>query len=94
MSVLERLLDGHASQLLARVSRNGPPEAVIVRRSIVPAVSALREDQLVEAACSESTGMICAPVASAGGDELPAGNERLLVGEREVDSLAERDDRR
>ena len=39
--------------------------------------------------------MICAPVASAScGDELAADDERLLVGQREVDPLAQRGDGR
>ena len=38
--------------------------------------------------------MIAAPVASAElGDELTADDQRLLVGEREIDALTERGDR-
>ena len=47
------------------------------------------------AECSESTGSSCAPVASASvRHELAAHHEALLVGEREVDALAERRHRR
>ena len=47
------------------------------------------------AECSESTGISWAPVASASArHELAADDERLLVGERDVDALGERDDRR
>ena len=45
--------------------------------------------------CSESIGSSVAPVASAScGDELAADDERLLVGQREVDALPQRRDRR
>ena len=73
--------------------RNGPPEAVRISRSTVPGRSAA--SSWCSAECSESTGMIAAPVACAScGDELAADDQRLLVGERQIDPLAERRDRR
>ena len=73
--------------------RNGPPDAVIVSPVGVPTGSPA--SSWCSAACSESTGRIRAPVASASWvTELAADDERLLVGEREVDALAQRRDRR
>ena len=73
--------------------RNGPPEAVRISRSTVPGRSAA--SSWCSAECSESTGMMLrAGRLRELRDELAADDERLLVGEREVDPLAERGDRR
>ena len=73
--------------------RNGPPEAVMTRRSTVPGPLAV--DQLVQRGVLGVDG----DELRAGGlaerhHELAADDERLLVGERDVDPLGERDDRR
>ena len=73
--------------------RNGPPDAVSTSFSTVPGRSPA--SSWCSAECSESTGRICAPVRlGQRHDELAADDERLLVGQREVDPLAERRDRR
>ncbi len=73
--------------------RKGPPLAVIVRRSTTPA--GWPASSWCRAVCSEFDG----DQLRAGGlrkraDELAADDQRLLVGEREVDALAERRHRR
>ncbi len=72
--------------------RNGPPDAVSVSRSTVPGRSP--SISWCSARCSESTGMSCAPVASRQRHhQLAAHDQRLLVGQRDVDALGQRDDR-
>ena len=87
---LERLLDGHRFELGRGVRpRNGPPEAVIVRRSIVPGPFARSATiSWWSAACSESTGMICAPVASASAvtSSPPTTSDSLLASARSIPS--------
>ena len=73
--------------------RNGPPEAVIVIRSSAPVGTPC--SRWCSAACSESTGQdLRARGLGELGDELAADDERLLVGQREVDALPQRRDRR
>ena len=88
--VRERLLDRDVARARRACARGtGRRDAVSTSRSTVPGRSPAIS--WCSAECSESTGMICAPVASAScHDELAADDERLLVGQREVDALAER----
>ena len=70
----------------------GRPRRSTVSRSIVPGRSF--SISWCSAECSESTGSSRAPVASRERHhELAADDERLLVGQRDVDALGERDDR-
>ena len=73
--------------------RKGPPLAVIVSLWTDP--GGCPEISWCRAVCSESTGTIRAPGGlGEGGHELPADDQRLLVGEGEVDPLPERGHRR
>ena len=85
----ERLLDVDLAQLGAVRPRNGPPEAVRTSRSTVPGGSPAQQ--------LEKRGVLGVDRdhLGAGGlgqlhHELAADDQRLLVGEREVDPLAER----
>ena len=72
--------------------RNGPPEAVMVRRSTVPGRSP--SISWCSAECSESTGMSCAPVASQSAitSSPPTTSDSLLASATSI-ALGERDDR-
>ena len=73
--------------------RNGPPEAVRTSLSTVP--GALGGEQLVQRRVLGVDGDdLRAGRLGERHDELAADDERLLVGQREVDALAERRDRR
>ena len=73
--------------------RNGPPEAVTTSRSTVPARSP--RDQLVQrGVLGVDRDQLRAGGLGQRGHELAADDERLLVGQRDVDALGERDDRR
>ena len=73
--------------------RKGPPDAVSTRRSTVPGGSAPISWKSAE--CSESTGSRRQPPCLGEGHrQLAADHQALLVGEGDVDPLAERDDRR
>ena len=73
--------------------RNGPPEAVTIRRSTVP--GALAGDQLVQrGVLGVDRDQLGAGGLGERGHELAADDQRLLVGQRDVDALGERDDRR
>ena len=67
--------------------RNGPPEAVIVSRSSVPGGSPVSRWWI--AVCSESIGMICAPVASARAvtSSPPTTSDSLLASARSIPSV-------
>ena len=92
--VLERLLDGDVLQLGARAAAERAAGGG-QRRAGRPCPARSPAISWCSAECSESTGMSCAPVASAQRHhQLAADDERLLVGERDVDALGQRDDRR
>ena len=72
-----------ASKVSRRRSRKGPPEAVSTSRRASPGAPARRAWWI--ALCSESTGMISAPLLRGlREDELARDDERLLVREREA----------
>ena len=90
----ERLLDGHAARARRPLRpRNGPPEAVRISRSTVP--GALGGEQLVERGVlgvdrdDRGAGGLRERVTSS-----PPDHQRLLVGQRQVDPLGQRRDRR
>ena len=66
--------------------RNGPPLAVIVRRSTAP--GGWPASSWCSAVCSESTGTICAPVASASAltSSPPTTSDSLLASARSMPS--------
>ena len=68
--------------------RNGPPEAVSTSLSIVPGRSVTIS--WCSAECSESTGMICAPVASASAvtSSPPTTSDSLLASARSMPSVS------
>ena len=73
--------------------RNGPPEAVMTSRSTAP--GALAGEQLVQrGVLGVDRDQLRAGGLGQRGHELAADDERLLVGQRDVDALGERDDRR
>ena len=81
------------SSSAAERPRNGPPDAVIVSRSTVPAP--LAGDQLVQrGVLGVDRDQLGAGRLGERHHELAAHDERLLVGQRDVDALGERDDRR
>ena len=77
----ERLLGAvtSASSSAAR-PRNGPPLAVSTSRATSPRAPPRRH--WASAECSESTGTSC-PGAAAARDQVAAGDQRLLVGQRD-----------
>ena len=73
--------------------RNGPPEAVTISDSTASGDSP--RSSWCSAECSESTGSSAAPAARRGGQhQRAAGDEALLVRERDVDAGLERLERR
>ena len=70
--------------------RNGPPDAVRTSLSIVPRRPCSAPISWCSAECSESTGMICAPVASASAvtSSPPTTSDSLLASARSMPSVS------